>query len=479
MELKILFPEIVMLATCMALSVIKATGKKTLNRFFYPTAFLGLGAAWIQVFLLYGNESGLYFNSTYAIDAFALFFKNLLIGLGFLSLLSISAFSDLDEPKQARCCILLVALIAVGSTVVSSHDLFLTLIALIVGHVLQVLLLTQSKDQELSTEAALKSFLNLTVCLVLFAVVVGFFLFNTGVSELGAIKEALLHSVPFGYGAVFVILFAVLGFYIGVFPLIWSFTDIVSGASSIVGAIHLTIFRSIGVGVFLRIATTVFSKSLLTGGSWEVLGVLDWRRVIECSALATMIIGALQCATQTNVRRFLASLMLFQNGFLLLGILVMDQIGLMSVLFELIVTGLSILGLFFVFGKMSSRAGSDELAEIRDKVSHPISELVLFSIFLLSIVGVPPFPGFISKFTILASVLRQDMYLLVVISLLGYCVACIAIGRLLFGLLSRHRYQAIHSSTSVYILIISLPLFYFTVFAQPVLKIASESLGFK
>ena len=72
----------------------------------------------------------------------------------------------------------------------------------------------------------------------------------------------------------------------------------------------------------------------------------DWRPMIWIVAILTMIVGSVVAITQTDVKRMLAYSSIAHAGFLLIGLLAIDQAGVSSTLFYLVAYGFTTVGAF-------------------------------------------------------------------------------------------------------------------------------------
>ena len=83
----------------------------------------------------------------------------------------------------------------------------------------------------------------------------------------------------------------------------------------------------------------------------------DWRPMFWIVAVLTMIVGAVLAITQTDVKRMLAYSSIAHAGFLLTGVLALDQAGVSSTMFYLVAYGFTTVGAFAVVTLVRDSAG--------------------------------------------------------------------------------------------------------------------------
>jgi len=132
-----------------------------------------------------------------------------------------------------------------------------------------------------------------------------------------------------------------------------------------------------------------------------------------------MIWGALAALKQTNLKRMFAYSTIGNMGFLLMGISVGGELGIESVIFYIITYTLNMIGvlaLLAIFEKKFQPINSvRDLSGIMQ--SMPMLGTI-FCLFILSLAGIPPLPGFFAKVYILEGVITRSAYVLAVIAII-------------------------------------------------------------
>jgi NADH-quinone oxidoreductase subunit N len=134
-----------------------------------------------------------------------------------------------------------------------------------------------------------------------------------------------------------------------------------------------------------------------------------------------MVVGNLMALRQTNLKRILAYSSIAHAGYLLIAILARDN---SSLVFYLTVYLFMNIGAFAAVIALS-RKGKEYL-ELEDYAGIGFKYPwigVTFSIFLLSLAGFPPTGGFLAKFYIFSTAVRQDLLPLVIIGVLASLIS--------------------------------------------------------
>ncbi|MFM8329979.1 MAG: proton-conducting transporter membrane subunit, partial [Actinomycetales bacterium] len=85
--------------------------------------------------------------------------------------------------------------------------------------------------------------------------------------------------------------------------------------------------------------------------------VWSWRPLITAIAIVTMLVGSLIAIAQRDVKRMLAYSSIAHAGFLLTGVLALNQSGITASLFYLASYGLTTLGAFALVSLVRDAAG--------------------------------------------------------------------------------------------------------------------------
>jgi len=145
-----------------------------------------------------------------------------------------------------------------------------------------------------------------------------------------------------------------------------------------------------------------------------------WTMLMAVLAVLTMTVGNLLAILQTNVKRLLAYSSIAHAGYALVGIVAYNNIGLSGVLYYMLVYAFMNIGAFAVL-TLAGKQGEDNLT-LDGMAGFGYKKPFLgvaMSIFLLSLMGMPPTAGFAAKFYVFAGAVEAGWIALAIIGVLN------------------------------------------------------------
>lgn len=188
--------------------------------------------------------------------------------------------------------------------------------------------------------------------------------------------------------------------------------DVYQGSPTPVTALMAACTKIAAFGAILRVLYVAFNST-----AW------DWRPVVWGVAIITMAVGAILGLTQTDLKRMLAYSSIAHAGFILTGLVAVDQRSLAAVLFYLASYGFATLGAFAVLTLVRDADGeASHLSQWSGLARRSPWVAAVFTLFLLAFAGIPLTSGFIGKFVVFRAAWTTAGPL-VVIALLASAVA--------------------------------------------------------
>jgi len=202
-----------------------------------------------------------------------------------------------------------------------------------------------------------------------------------------------------------VLLITGLGVEAAIFPLNAWLPDAHSSAPSSISAILSGIAMKVGIYAVARVVFTIFGASSIL----HFLALLG---------LLTLLIGEISAFCQNNIKRLLAYSSIGQIGLIVFALGMGISNGVTGGLFQLISHALSKSLLFLTVGYMIYRSGSMEISKLEGMGKRMPFTSLAFTIGAFSLVGLPPFIGFPSKFLIIRAALsKQELFFTVLVAL--------------------------------------------------------------
>jgi NADH-quinone oxidoreductase subunit N len=338
------------------------------------------------------------FSGAYVLDPFALFFKALfLVGGALVVLLSSDYFRRLPR-GYGEYFFLLITVILGCSLLASANDLIVAFIAFEMVSLSSYVLAGYLRENRRSNEAGVKYFLYGAAAS---AVMIYGFSWLYGLAQSTRLSELAPHMVggPSPAGAVALALILVgLGYKIAMAPFQAWVPDVYEGAPTPVTAFLSVAPKLAGFAFLMRL--------LLTVGGFLLP---NWPAVIAVLAVATMFAGNLMALNQTSLKRMLAYSSVAHAGYLLIGVVVFtrDGFNLAAVLYYLAAYVAMNLGAFAVAILVERNSGRELISDYGGLARSEPGLALAMTIFLLSLVGIPPTAGFVGKLLIFGAALNS------------------------------------------------------------------------
>jgi NADH-quinone oxidoreductase subunit N len=289
---------------------------------------------------------------------------------------------------------------------VSAADLLMIFIGLELMSLSLYLMIGMSHEEKFAKEASLKYFILGGFASAIFLYGVAFIFGSTGSTNIldffAEAKSLIVTNRLFLFGITFVIVGFC--FKVSIAPFHAWTPDVYQGAPTPITGFMATAVKTVSFAAFLRIIAT---RSL--EGSQNLFDVLQWLAVI------TMIVGNTAAILQTNLKRVIAYSSVAHSGYILVGLITagvsdVGSFGASGVIFYLISYAFMTLGAFAIISMLEHSENAivnvDDLAGLAHK--RPVLALC-FTIFLLSLAGLPPTVGFFGKFYLFNAAIGEGL----------------------------------------------------------------------
>jgi NADH-quinone oxidoreductase subunit N len=409
-SLRLFQPELALVAGLLLVVIADSIGGPWRDRVCF-----GLSVASLLVALLLtrpladAGTSGPLFGGMLALDPLGVFFKVLLIGAALLVIVSFRSARELAGLGMGEFYSLVLALTFSNLLLAASNDLAMLYLSLEMVSITSYVMVAYMKGDRLSNEASLKY--------VLFgAVSTGGMLYGlsllyglTGTTSMPGIQarlaEGLDDGTRFAAYAIAFLVFAGFGFKTAVVPFHFWCPDVYQGAPTPVTAFLSVAPKAAGFAIMLRFFFASLSSRV--GGPWDLAGSIDWAPVLMLISVATMTLGNVAALTQTNMKRLLAYSSIAHAGYLMMGVVALSQNGARGLLVYLLAYLVMNLGAFLVVTLVHYHEGSFDLRDYPGLYRRAPLLTLTMAVFLLSLMGIPPFVGFLAKLYVFAAVIER------------------------------------------------------------------------
>ncbi len=409
-------PEAIMCLTMVFLIMVESSYDNNLKGsakgMLYSTAYLGLLSVFVLLVAKIGNEPVTIFTGSLVIDPFSNIAKIVMV-IGTAAAIYLSRVSkDIYEEVKAEYVILAVGILIGGLLLSSANNMLILYIGVETLSILSYVMASLKKNDERSSEAGLKYALygGVTSGIMLFGMSHIFGVLGTiQFSEIYTGMSAITSSDALILMPAFLMFFAGIGYKIACVPFhMWS-PDVYEGAPLPVTNFFSIVPKVAGIIVIVRVTNVFFAGSEnILKESWIVL-------LMIISAL-TMTVGNVAAIGQRSVKRMLAYSSISHAGVMLLGVVVIGEIGNRAILFYAITYLFMTTVAFYVTSFVQDHYGNDHFERFNGLLkNHPLMA-ILMSIVMFSLAGLPPLSGFVAKFNILSAVISEKYYVLAAIA---------------------------------------------------------------
>ncbi|MBW1769625.1 MAG: monovalent cation/H+ antiporter subunit D family protein [Deltaproteobacteria bacterium] len=172
--------------------------------------------------------------------------------------------------------------------------------------------------------------------------------------------------------------------------------------------LHAVAVVKVGVFSVVRVITCVFGTNLLLS--------LDLGTIIVFAASVTILIGSFIALSQDGLKRMLAFSTIAQLSYVVLGVGLLSPKGMTGGMVHIAMHAFGKITLFFCAGAIFVATGKKNMSDMVGIGRRMPITMTAFFIGALSIIGMPPCGGFISKwYLVLGSLQAQQIPVLVVL----------------------------------------------------------------
>jgi len=173
--------------------------------------------------------------------------------------------------------------------------------------------------------------------------------------------------------------------------------------------LHAVAVVKAGVFTMVKVVVYVFGTDVLTG-----LAASDW---VFAIAAATILIASTIALRQDNLKRRLAYSTISQLSYVVMGAFILAPLSLIGAALHIVAHAFGKITLFFAAGAIYTASHKTEISQL-DGIGWKMPwTMAAFSIGALSMIGIPPAAGFLSKWYLLLGAWQTEhlMAMLVII----------------------------------------------------------------
>ena len=309
-------------------------------------------------------------------------------------LVSIYALSYIKEGSKEKYHILYLLLLTGATGVVLTGDMFNLFVFFEILCISSYALVSYLGNKA-GIESSIKYLIQGSVGSSLLLLGIGLLYGQFGTLNMADIANQIQSASSPSVFVPMVLMITGLGVEAAIFPLNAWLPDAHSSAPSSISAILSGIAIEVGLYAVIRIIFTIFNASSFLM-FFIFLGVL------------TLLIGEMSAFSQKNIKRMLAYSSIGQIGLIMFAVSLNTQYGVSAGLFQMISHTLGKGLLFLAAGYMIYRSGSMDISSFEGIGKKMPYTSLAFTIGTFSIIGLPPFIGFASKFMVIKAALAKE-----------------------------------------------------------------------
>jgi len=188
--------------------------------------------------------------------------------------------------------------------------------------------------------------------------------------------------------------------------------------SPVTALLHAAVLVKIGVYVFARLFLMTFNVDQF------------WHVVVPVIAAASALVSAGAALIETDMKRIIAYSTVSQIGFIFLGLSTGNMIGAVGGLLYILMHGLAKGGLFLAAGVIEQNAKAKDITKLGGLFSTMPVTAVSFLFCAFSVMGIPPFGGFFSKYLVIAGAVSAGQLAIALTYIVGAFLTVVYLFRL-------------------------------------------------
>lgn len=188
--------------------------------------------------------------------------------------------------------------------------------------------------------------------------------------------------------------------------------------SPVTALLHAAVLVKIGVYAYARLFSEALSLSEI------------WSFIVPVAAGVSALVSAGAALVETDMKRIIAYSTVSQIGFIFLGLSIGGSTALAGGLLYILMHGISKGGLFLCAGIVEQTTHTKDITKMGGLARRMPLTAAAFLFCAFSVMGVPPFGGFFSKYLVVSGTVALGQTLIAAVFVLGACMTILYLFRL-------------------------------------------------
>jgi NADH-quinone oxidoreductase subunit N len=377
----------------------------------FAVALIGFAAILGLCYFNWGQTSIIDSHNMLVVDKYSRAFTAIFTTTAMIWFLMSKSYFE-DETNMSDHFALILFALAGGFILVSFKNMTMLFLGVEILSIPLYVLVGSRKTDLASNEGAFKYFLMGAFASAFLLFGIAFVYGATGSFDIEAIGKYVTSSngnvsMMFIVGVLMIL--AAMSFKVGAVPFHFWTPDVYQGAPTLITAFMATIVKTVAFAAFFRLFIYSF------------VGVEHrFADVLWAIAALTILIGNLGAVMQNDAKRTFAYSSIGHAGFMMIGILVLNNNAGQAILYYSAAYSAATLAAFLVLFNVSNANGGDtSIAAFNGLVKRNPLLAGTMTMALLSMAGIPPLSGFFAKYFIFINALTNGYVGLTVMAILG------------------------------------------------------------
>ena len=217
---------------------------------------------------------------------------------------------------------------------------------------------------------------------------------QTGTFDLQQIKAYCMANGSIADVAILFILFGILS-KSATLPLHTWLPDAGVAPSPVTALLHAAVLVKIGVYVFARLFVATFTVNEI------------WWEIVPWIAAISALVSACAALVEHDIKRIVAYSTVSQLAFIFLGLAVHNEVSILGGMLYIFMHGVAKAGLFLCAGIIEHETHNKDIREMGGLIKTMPITAISFGLCAFSVMGIPPFGGFFSKYMVINGTLES------------------------------------------------------------------------
>lgn len=174
------------------------------------------------------------------------------------------------------------------------------------------------------------------------------------------------------------------------------------------------------MGAFAAIMTsTILPANEAFAGQYKIFGLPVLIYVVLIISAISIIVGTIRAIAEEDAKRLLAYSSVANAGYILVGIMLGDNVSMSAALMHIFAHAVATAAAFLAIGAVSFRTGTTKMKDLGGMIHVMPVTYVVYLIAIISMAGIPPMAGFISKWMLFQSLADKGLFIIAMAAFFG------------------------------------------------------------